>query len=136
MVTEISVAVIAAAALAVVAAGVPALLQARRTAARAETLLAELERTLPALVVEARAVTARADRTLQAMDGVLETMERMDRLTAVAARSLDGAVAIMRQMTTGTIAPAVSNAAGLLAVLREGIQLVWPRRARRGDIHE
>jgi hypothetical protein len=136
VILEISVAVIAAAAVAAAAAGIPALLEFRRTAARAEMLLAELERTLPALVIEARAVTARADRTLAAMDGILETMARMDRLTTAAARSLEGAGAIMRQMAAGTIVPTVSNAVGLLAALREGIQWIWARRDRRGGLHE
>ncbi|HLW48882.1 MAG TPA: hypothetical protein VKW09_14090 [bacterium] len=136
MVTEISLAVIAAACVVAAGAGVPALVQFRRTAARAENVLAELERTLPALVIEARAVTARADRTLAAMDGVLDTIARMDRLTTAAARSLEGAGAIMRQMAAGTIAPTVTNAVGLLAALREGIQWIWPRRERRGGLHD
>jgi hypothetical protein len=136
VIAEISLAVIAAAAVAAAAAGVPALVQFRRSAARAETLLAELERTLPALVVEARAVTARADRTLAAMDGMLEGMARMDRLTTAAARSLEGAAVIMRQIAAGTIAPTVTNAVGFLAAVREGIQWIWLRRQRRGDIHE
>jgi uncharacterized protein YoxC len=135
VIVEISVAVIAVASLAAAAAGLPALLQVRRTAARAETLLAELERTLPALVVEARAVTARADRTLAAMDRILETMARMDRLSTAVAGSLEGAGAIMRQMAAGAI-PTVTNAVGLLAVLREGIEWIWLRRERRGDPHE
>lgn len=136
MITEIGVAVIAVAAVAAAAAGIPALLQVRRTAARAESLLAELERTVPSLVIEARAVTARADRTLAAMDGVLDSMTRMERLTTAAVRSLEGAGAIMRQVAGGTLAPTVSNAMGLLAVIREGIQWIWPRRERRGDVHE
>jgi hypothetical protein len=111
-------------------------LQFRRTAARADALLAELERTLPSLVIDARAVTARADRTLTAMESVLETMARMDRLTTVAARSLENAGAILRQVATGTLAPTVGNAVGLLAVLREGIQWIWPRRERRAGFHE
>jgi hypothetical protein len=135
VIVEISVAVIAVASVVAAAAGLPALLQVRRTAARAETLLVELERTLPALVVEARAVTARADRTLAAMDGILETMARMDRLSTAVAGSLEGAGAIMRQMAAGAI-PTVTNAVGLLAVLREGIEWLWLRRDRRGGPHE
>lgn len=136
MITEISLAIIAAAAVAAAAVGIPALVQFRRTAARAESLLAELERTVPALVIEARAVTAKADRTLAAMDAVLDSVARMDRLTTAALRSLEGAGAIMRQMAGGAIAPTVSNAVGLLAVLREGIQWLWPRRERRGGLHD
>jgi len=132
MIVEISVAVIAAASLAAAAAGLPALLQVRRTAARAEMLLAELERTLPALVIEARTVTARADRTIAAMDGILGTMARMDRLTTAVSASLEGAGVIMRQMAAGTIVPTVNNAVGLLAVLREGIHWLRPRRERKG----
>lgn len=38
-------------------------------------------------------------------------------------------------MAADVVAPSVANAAGLLAVVREGMQRVWPRRERR-RIHD
>lgn len=133
--TEVSLGIIAAASVVAVLVAVPALVQVRRTAARAESLLTEVERTLPALLVELREATAKAERAMDAMDGLAETVERMDRVTAAAARTIELAGAAMRHMAADVVAPSVANAAGLLAVLREGIQWVWPRRERRG-IHD
>jgi uncharacterized protein YoxC len=132
---DVSLAVIAAASVVAVLVAIPVLLQIRRTAARAESLLAQVEETLPALLAELREATARAQRTMDAMDGLAESMERMDRLTAAAARSLELAGAVLRHMAADVVAPSVANAAGLLAVLREGIQWVWPRGERR-RIHD
>lgn len=132
-IAEVSLAVIAAASVVAVAAAIPALVQIRRTAARAETLLVQVEQTLPALLVELRAVTAKADRTVAAMAGLAETMDRMDRLTASAARTVEQAGTAARQWTAWLIAPSVANAAGLLTVLREGLRWMWPRRERRRD---
>lgn len=131
--TEVSLVIIAAASVVAVLVAVPALVQVRRTAARAESVLTQVERTLPALLIELREATAKAGRTMDAMDGLAETMERMDRVTAAAARTIELAGAAMRHMAADVVAPSVANAAGLLAVLRESIQWVWPRRERRGS---
>lgn len=132
---DVSLAVIAAASVLAVLVAIPVLLQIRRTAARAESLLAQVEETLPALLSDLREATAKAQRTMDAMDGLAESMERMDRLTTAAARSLELAGAVLRHMAADVVAPSVANAAGLLAVLREGIQWVWPRGERR-RIHD
>ncbi len=132
---EISLGVIAAASVVAVLVAVPALVQVRRTAARAESLLAQVETTLPGLLVELREATERAERTMDAMGGLAETVERLDRVTAAATRTIELAGAAMRHMAADLVAPSVANAAGLLAVVREGIQWVWPRRERRG-IHD
>ena len=134
---EVSLGVIAAASvvavLVAVVVAVPALLQVRRTAARAESLLTQVETTLPALLGELREATAKAERTMDAMGGLAETVERMDRVTAAATRTIELAAAVMRHMAADVVAPSVANAAGLLAVVREGIQWVWPRRERRAN---
>jgi len=134
-IVDVSLAVIAAASVVAVLVAIPVLLQIRRTAARAESLLAQVEGTLPALLAELREATAKAERTMDAMGGLAESMERMDRLTAAAARSLELAGVVLRHMAADVVAPSVANAAGLLAVLREGIQWVWPRGERR-RIHD
>ena len=131
-IADVSLAVIAAASIVAVLASLPALAQVRRTAARAESVLSQIENTLPALIAELREATARMERTMDAVGGLTETVERMDRLTAAATRAIEVAGAAMRRAA----APSVANAAGLLAAVREGIQLVWPRRERRVDHHD
>jgi len=134
-IVDVSLAVIAAASVVAVLVAIPALVQIRRTAARAESLLTQVESTLPALLVELRQATARAERTMDAMGGLTETVERMDRLTAAATRTVELAGVTLRHVTADVVAPSVANAAGLLAVVLEGIQRVWPRRERR-RIHD
>ena len=129
---DVSLAVIAVASVAAVLIAIPVLVQIRRTAARAESLLTQIESTLPALLVELREATARAERTMDAMDDLRATVERMDRLTVAATRTIELAGLAIRHMATDLLAPSVANAAGLLAVVREGIHWVWPRRQRRG----
>jgi len=134
--TEISLGIIAAASVVAVLVAIPALAQVRRTAARAEVLLTEVERTLPALLVELRDATAKAERTMDAVGALAETVERIDRRTAGAMRTIELAGAAMRYMASDFVAPGVANAAGLLAVLREGIHWVWPRPRERRAIHD
>ena len=129
---EISLAVIAAASVVAVLAAMPALAQIRRTAARAETLLGGLERSLPALVADLRDTAAKADRALTAAGGLADTVERMNRLTATTTRTLEQTRAALRRVAA-TVAPSAASAVGLLTVLREGIQWVWPRGMRRRD---
>lgn len=131
-IADVSLAVIAAASVVAVLIAIPALVQIRRTAARAESLLTQVESTLPVLLVELREATAKAERTMDAMDGLAGTVKRMDRLTAAATRTIELAGTAMRSVATDVVAPSVANAAGLLAVLREGIHWVWPQRQRRG----
>lgn len=135
-VAEVSLAVIAAAAIVTALVAVPALVQVRRTAARAESLLRQVESTLPALIAELREATADAERTIVAMGGLAETVERMDRLTTAATRTIELAGVAMRHVAADVLAPSMANAAGLLAVVREGIHWVWPRRVRRGHHYD
>jgi predicted PurR-regulated permease PerM len=128
-IASVSLAVMAAAAVAAVLLAVPVLVQIRRTAARAESVLAYVEGTLPGLVAELRQAAARSERALEAV-------ERVDRLAAAAARTLQFTGAAMRRLAADVVAPSAANAAGLLAGLRAGIQWVWLRRHRRGGMHE
>jgi uncharacterized protein YoxC len=133
--TEISLAVIAAASVIAVLAAIPAIVQMRRTAARAERLFTDMEDTLPTLLTEVRALVARTDRTLDATDRLIDSVERMDRLLGVAGRTVEQAGAAMRYLTTD-VGPSVANAASLFSALREGIQWIWSRRERRGEYHD
>ena len=135
-IADLSLAVIAVASVAAVVVSVPVLAQIRRTAARAESVLGQVERTLPVLVSELRAATAKAERAMDAMAALAQTIERVERLTTATARTLELAGAAMRYMTSDVVGPTVANAAGLLGVLREGIQYLWPRRERRRTAHD
>lgn len=135
-IAELSLAVIAAASVVAVLVSLPVLAQVRRTAARAESVLRQVESTLPALISELREAAAKAERTLDAMAGLAGTIERMDRLTTATARTMELAGAAMRYMASDVVGASVANAAGLLGALREGIQYLWPRRQRRRTAHD
>src|SRR5579864_1490974 len=135
-IADLSLAVIAAASIVAVVVAVPVFMQLRRTAARAESLLSRVESTMPALITELREATAKAERTMDAMGSLAEAVERMDRLTAATARTVELAGAAMRYMAADVVGPSVANAAGLLTALREGIQFLWPRRERRRATHD
>jgi uncharacterized protein YoxC len=135
-IADLSLAVIAVASVVALLAAVPVLVQLRRTAARAESVLSRVEGTLPALITELREATAKAERTMDAIGGLAEAVERMDRLTAATARTVELAGAAMRYMAADVVGPSVASAAGLLTALREGIQFLWPRRERRRATHD
>jgi hypothetical protein len=135
-IADLSLAVIAAASVVAVLMAAPVFVQIRRTAARAEALLSRVENTLPALIMELREATAKAGRTMDAMDGFAQTIERVDRLTTATARTVELAGAAMRHMAADVVGPSVANAAGLFTALREGIQYLWPRRKRRRITHD
>lgn len=135
-IADLSLAVIAVASVVAVLAAMPVLVQLRRTAARAESVLSQVEGTLPALITELREATAKAERAMDAMGGLAETVERMARLTTATARTVELAGAAMRYMAADVVGPSVANAAGLLTALREGIQFLWPRRERRRVAHD
>ena len=135
-IADLSLAVIAAASIVAVVVAVPVFMQLRRTAARAESLLSRVESTMPALITELREATAKAERTMDAMGSLAETIERMDRLTTATARTVELAGAAVRYMAADVVGPSVANAAGLLTALREGIQFLWPRRERRRATHD
>src|SRR5579884_1917767 len=98
---EISLAVIAAAAAVATGALVPALVQVRRTAARAEEVLRAVGETLPGLLRDTRALVGMRDVALQ----------------------------VAREM----VVPSMANAAGLLAILRDTMQWLRPRRDNRRE---
>ena len=135
-IADLSLAVIAVASVVAVLAAMPVLVQLRRTAARAESVLSQVEGTLPALITELREATAKAERAMDAMGGLAETVERTVRLTTATARTVELAGAAMRYMAADVVGPSVANAAGLLTALREGIQFLWPRRERRRVAHD
>lgn len=132
-VSEISLAVIAAAFVIAVAALVPVLAQVRRTARRAEQVLAAAEGQLPGLLEQVRALVAKLDRTVDAMGDLTQTIGRLDQMAERSLETVEQIGTIMRQTARDVLAPSMAGAAGVLAALREGIQWVWPRRDRGRD---
>lgn len=129
---DISLAVIAAAAVAAVIALVPALVQVRRTAARAEELLTGVAGTLPALLSETQALVHKLDGVADTLQDVAASASRLDRFATTATRTVEGVRDVALQVAREMLLPSVSNAAGILAVVREGMQWFRLRRDNRG----
>jgi len=117
-ITEISLAVIAAATLLSVIALVPVLIQVRRTAARAERILASVDGSLPGLLTDLSALIRKLDRTADTVQDIAALMERVGRFAESAG---------------DVIMPSVARAVGVLSALREGMQWVRPRRDKGRD---
>jgi uncharacterized protein YoxC len=127
-IADLSLAVIALAVAVAVVALVPALVQVRRTAARAEEVLGGLADTLPGLLRDVQAIVHKLDGVADTLQTLATSVDRLDRFAATTARTVEGvremALAVAREM----LMPSVANAAGILAMLREGMQWLRPRR--------
>ncbi len=132
-ITEISLAVIAAATLISVIALVPLLIQARRTAARAERILSSVDGSLPGLLTDLSALIRKLDRTADTVQDIAASMERLGRFAESAAETVEGVRDTARQMTQDVIMPSVARAVGVLSALREGMQWVRPRHDKGRD---
>ncbi len=132
-IAEVSLAVIAAATLISVIALVPVLIQVRRTAARAEQVLASVDGTLPGLLTDLRTLVQKVDGTADTLRDLAASMDRLGRFVETAAHTVEGMHDAARQVAQDVVIPSVARAAGLLAVLREGMQWVRPRRDRGRD---
>lgn len=129
-IAEISLAVIAAATLVSVIALVPVLIQVRRTAARAEQVLASVDGTLPGLLTDLRALVRKIDATADTLRDLAESVDRLGRYAETAVHTFEGMGETARRMARDVIMPSVARAAGLLAAVREGMQWVRPRREK------
>jgi uncharacterized protein YoxC len=124
---DISLAVIAAAIVAAVIALVPTLIQVRRTAARAEELLATMAGALPGLLADTQALVHKLDGVADTLQDLAISANRLDRFATAATRTVEGVRDLALQVARDMLLPSVSNAAGVIAVLREGMQWIRPR---------
>jgi uncharacterized protein YoxC len=129
-VAELSLALIAAAFVIAVAALVPVLVQVRRTASRAERLLTSVDGQLPGLIQDVRALIFKLDRTTDPVRDLGKSLERFEKFVNTAVDTMEKTRDTARQMTRDYILPSMANAAGVLALIREGAELIRPRRER------
>ncbi len=129
-IAELSLALIAAAFVIAVAALVPVLVQVRRTASRAERLLTSVDGQLPGLIQDVRALIFKLDRTTDPVRDLAKSFERFEKFINTAVDTMEKTRDTARQMTRDYILPSMANAAGVLALIREGAELIRPRRER------
>lgn len=129
-IAELSLALIAAAFVIAVAALVPVLVQVRRTALRAERLLTSVDGQLPGLIQDVRALIFKVDRTTDPVRDLAKSLERFEKFINTAVDTMEKTRDTARQMTRDYILPSMANAAGVLALIREGAELIRPRRER------
>jgi len=132
-VADWSLAVIALAFAAAVIALVPALLQIRRTARRAEAVLASVDGALPSLVSDLEGLIKQLNRTTDTVANLAASVERLEKLSTSAVRRVDGVLDAVGHAARDLVLPSLASVAGLVSVLREGVELVRPRRDRRRD---
>ncbi|HXX37501.1 MAG TPA: DUF948 domain-containing protein [bacterium] len=126
---EVSLAVIALAFAVAVAALVPALLQLRRTARQGEAVLESVHAALPELLAELEDLVRKLNRATDTVASLAASVERLERLSSSTVRIVDGALEKVGHM----VMPSLANIAGLVSVLREGMEWARPRRDRRRD---
>lgn len=129
-IAELSLALIAAAFVIAVAALVPLLVQVRRTASRAERLLTSVDGQLPGLIQDVRALIFKLDRSVDPVRDLAKSLERFEKFINTAVDTMEKTRDTARQMTRDYILPSMANAAGVLALIREGAELIRPRRER------
>lgn len=129
-IAELSLAVIAVAFAVAVIALVPVLVQVRRTASRAERLLTSADGQLPGLIQDVRAMVFKIDRTTDAVRDLAKSLERFERFVNTAVDTVEKTRDTARQMAREFIVPSMANAAGVLALIREGAELIRPKRER------
>ena len=129
-VAELSLAVIAAAFVVAVIALVPVLAQLRRTASKAERLLSSVDGQLPGLIQDVRAMLFKIDRTTDAARDFAKSLERVEKFLNNAVDTVEKTRETARQMAREFVLPSVANAAGVLALIREGAELIRPKRER------
>jgi uncharacterized protein YoxC len=129
-IAELSLAVIAAAFVIAVIALVPVLIQLRRTAMRAERLLTSVDGQIPGLIQDVRAVIFKIDRTTDSAQDFAKSLERVERFLNTAVDTVEKTRDTARQMAREYLMPSMANAAGVLALIREGAELIRPKRER------
>jgi len=126
-----SLAVIAIAVLVALLYLVPALIEARRAAARITRTIDTLDAALPGLLAELTDAVATMNKTAETAVALAGSIERLNRLSATTARVVAGVLGAIEQTGRGMLVPSLANVAGVLSVVREGMEMVRSRRDRR-----
>jgi uncharacterized protein YoxC len=132
-VADLSLAVIALACVVAVIALVPVLLQLRRTAMRAEAVLARVDVALPSVLRDLEALIKQLARATDTVSGLAASVERLEKLSTTAVHSMNGVLETVGRAARDVILPSLASVAGVVSMLREGVDWVRPRRDRRRD---
>lgn len=127
-VAAVSLAIIAATCVIAVGAFIVFLVFLWRVVARAEAILALLQRALPGLVTDSRAMLARVDREI--LGEVVRTVHHVTAVVGSGVSTLEQVQSNARRVTQDMILPQVATALGLWAAIREGLN--WFRPAGDG----
>ncbi len=123
-VAAVSLAIIAATCVIAVGAFVVFLVFLWRVVARAEAILALLQRALPGLVTDSRAMLARVDREI--LGEVVRTVHHLTAVVGSGVSTLEQVQSNARRVTQDMILPQVATALGLWAAIREGLNWFRP----------
>jgi uncharacterized protein YoxC len=94
-----------------------------RVISRVEAMLAVIDRALPDLVTDTRGILARIDREI--VGEVVRAVDQVTSLVGAGVSTLEQVQSTARRVASDVVLPQMASAAGLLAVIREG--LTWFR---------
>jgi uncharacterized protein YoxC len=118
-VATVSLAIIAATCIIAVGALVVLAVYLWRVLARVEAMLALVQRSLPGLIAETRAMINRADREI--LGEVARTVTQLSAVVGTGITVVEQAQTTARRVAQTVIGSQVANAMGVLAVIREGL---------------
>lgn len=122
-VATVSLAIIAATCIIAVGAMVVLAVYLWRILTRVEAMLALVQRSLPGLIADARAMLTKADREI--LGEVARTVTQLSAIVGAGITAVEQAQTAARRVAHAVSGPPVANAMGVLAAIREG--LTWFR---------
>ncbi len=122
-VAAVSLAIIAATCIIAVGAFVVFLVYLWRVLGRVEAMLTLVQRALPGVLTDARAILTKIDREI--LGEVARTVTHVTTVVGSGISAVENAQSTARRITQGVILPQMASAIGLLAALRES--LTWFR---------
>ncbi len=122
-VAAVSLAIIAATCIIAVGAFVVFLVYLWRVLGRVEAMLTLVQRALPGVLTDARAILTKIDREI--LGEVARTVTHVTTVVGSGISAVENAQSTARRITQGVILPQMASAIGLLAAIRES--LTWFR---------
>jgi uncharacterized protein YoxC len=123
-VAAVSLAIIAATCIIAVAGFIVFLVFLWRVIGRIEAMLMLIQRALPGLLTDTRAMLTKIDREI--LGEVARTVTHVTTVVGSGVNAVEHAQSTARRITQGVILPRMANAIGLLAVIRESLSWFRP----------
>ena len=123
-VASVSLAIIAATCVIAVVAFVVFLYYGWRAVRRAEAILALVQRALPGLAIDLRAMLDKVDQEI--LEETIRTLRRVSVVIGSGVSTIEQVQQTARRVAQDVILPPMSTAAGVFAVIREGLQWFRP----------